>query len=472
TALSQDFIAVDDNNKGVTQDGTVLYPYASLQSAINAASSGDSIRVAGGIYLESLEIRNKQLHLYGGYTGAESAAYQSGSGGDFTSRNLENSFSRLQGDGSAPVILLVLDQTRGSSIDGFVITDGNRGIVLDSDETWPYLSDITITNNLIEYNQSDGFGGGLFLSGQRITLKNNLIRNNSAGFGAGLAGSVINLQMTNNHIIDNQIQNDHGGGMFMTATGRIDSNLFQGNDVGTLAGYGWGGGAIIIGRVEDDNGSLVNEPVLLSNNTFTGNHAESQGGGIFIDEGAMAVLQNNLVVRNTSGEGGAGIYVDGAGTSDHSDLRSEATIINCTVADNASSGYDGNGLMVQYSDVTVTNSLFWGNGDDFSVVDDEHGVLGTLSVNYSLSDEIFSGMGNVTVDPLFVSSSGGDYHLRSTTGRWNVVTETWTQDSVQSPAIDAGDPASDYSLEPLENGGRINMGAYGNTVEASQSPRN
>jgi hypothetical protein len=35
-----------------------------------------------------------------------------------------------------------------------------------------------------------------------------------------------------------------------------------------------------------------------------------------------------------------------------------------------------------------------------------------------------------------------------------------------SPTIDAGDPASDYSLEPEPNGGRVNLGHLGGTVQA------
>jgi len=39
--------------------------------------------------------------------------------------------------------------------------------------------------------------------------------------------------------------------------------------------------------------------------------------------------------------------------------------------------------------------------------------------------------------------------------------------SPYSPCIDAGDPMSDYNFEPEPDGGRINMGAYGNTPEAT-----
>ena len=60
-----------------------------------------------------------------------------------------------------------------------------------------------------------------------------------------------------------------------------------------------------------------------------------------------------------------------------------------------------------------------------------------------------------------------DFHVRSENGR--LLNGTWVHDSVSSPCIDAGDPTSDYSKEPAPNGGRVNIGAYGNTAEASRS---
>ena len=54
-------------------------------------------------------------------------------------------------------------------------------------------------------------------------------------------------------------------------------------------------------------------------------------------------------------------------------------------------------------------------------------------------------------------------------GRWDPNTESWVQDDVTSVAVDGGDPNSGYSHEPIPNGGRINMGAYGNTSQASRT---
>jgi len=74
---------------------------------------------------------------------------------------------------------------------------------------------------------------------------------------------------------------------------------------------------------------------------------------------------------------------------------------------------------------------------------------------------------SLMVDPLFASSTDG--HLKSTAGRYNPATETFVTDGVDSPAIDAGDPASAFANEPAPNGGRVNLGAYGNTAQASKT---
>ena len=58
--------------------------------------------------------------------------------------------------------------------------------------------------------------------------------------------------------------------------------------------------------------------------------------------------------------------------------------------------------------------------------------------------------GIIEDDPLFVDQ---EFHLEP-----------------DSPAIDTGDPESDYCFEPQANGGRVNMGAYGNTPDATAHP--
>jgi hypothetical protein len=74
---------------------------------------------------------------------------------------------------------------------------------------------------------------------------------------------------------------------------------------------------------------------------------------------------------------------------------------------------------------------------------------------------------DIYLNPLFVNQKNHDYHLQSVTGHWN---GKWVKDKVSSPCIDTGCVSSDYSKEPENNGNRINIGRYGNTIYASLSP--
>jgi len=61
------------------------------------------------------------------------------------------------------------------------------------------------------------------------------------------------------------------------------------------------------------------------------------------------------------------------------------------------------------------------------------------------------------------------YHLNFQAGRWDPASDTWFQDDVTSPSIDASDPNSPIGQEPFPNGNITNVGAYGCTAEASKS---
>lgn len=139
------------------------------------------------------------------------------------------------------------------------------------------------------------------------------------------------------------------------------------------------------------------------------------------------------------------------------------------------------------------------------------------------------GIGNLNTDPLFTRYFFFDYHLKSGVGRWSPIAESngdydnddlinfkdfailayywrqpdppqyvdldddgsidtndleifcsrwlgpgdntagWLKDDVNSPCLDAGEPNFPYALEPNPNGAWVNMGAYGNTDQASMT---
>jgi len=107
----------------------------------------------------------------------------------------------------------------------------------------------------------------------------------------------------------------------------------------------------------------------------------------------------------------------------------------------------------------ISNIILWDNTD---------GDLFGCQARYSCVER--GGEGSITDDPLFIDPDNGDYHIRSERGRYWPRFDIWVLDNVTSPCVDGGDPDADISNEPMPNGGRINIGAYGGTAEASLSP--
>lgn len=103
-------------------------------------------------------------------------------------------------------------------------------------------------------------------------------------------------------------------------------------------------------------------------------------------------------------------------------------------------------------------------------------------VSYSCIQRAVAGQGNISSNPLFVNPHGSDpntmdFHLQSECGRYlsdgrsiqRPLPENWISDNQTSPCVDAGRPEINSFCETMCNGGRINMGAYGDTLFASKS---
>jgi hypothetical protein len=470
-------IFVDHNNTTGLSDGSAAKPFTTIQAAINSAAGNAIIEVAKGTYNESVVVPDRNMQLLGGFAGAAPATYAGGNAGDFSASDPTANLTRIVGSADSPVVYLNNIAARTVVVDGFDISGGHTGIYVQAD--YLLFSDVTISNNIIENNgpaelQQDGGdfsdrGGGIYSSDATITITHNTIRNNNANRGGGMfIDSKSGFTITDNLIEDNSGYDDHGGGVGLsplpkTAPGEavFSRNIVRGNAASKAFTYGWAGGVLIGGG----NDAADLKPITMSNDIITGNSAPSRGGGLFVDNGATVILKHELIYANHTDLTTGGIYVDG----DAGGAGSFLTILNSTIANNTSPDQDGNGVYVEeFSHVTVSNSIFWGNGDDFWTDDSS-----TITAKYIDSQEAWPGTGNIRANPLFANAAGGDFHLQSTVGRWDESAQggagAWVQDANQSPAIDAGDPAAAFANEPAPNGNRLNLGIEGNTGLAGQS---
>jgi uncharacterized membrane protein len=244
----------------------------------------------------------------------------------------------------------------------------------------------------------------------------------SAG-GPGIQVERSSGDMNNIEIYDNVITNTYGPGIWLIGTAGaydkslssvyIHHNTFY--DSGTNPSIEWVGGVL---------GSGFHN-VLIENNVFDGVH-------------------NSAVVNMYSTDSNAGP----SGTGFTTTVRNNV-IINTQqrTKNSAGTGYGVINRLTSSHVIVMENNCLYNN------------TAGNYKNVKSTTD--------IYADPLFAGQSSHDYHLKSVAGRW--AGTKWVKDSVSSPCIDKGNPSSDYSKEPEDNGKRVNIGRYGNTIYASLS---
>jgi len=308
---------------------------------------------------------------------------------------------------------------------------------------------VTLTNCIFANNSSNGinhtFGG-------RLSLTGCVFRDNMGSVGVGIDSHADELTLKDCLFVHNIARGwgpaiNHVGDNFILNNCEFRANISEGN--GTLTVHG--------GNFAADNC------------IFSGNIAEGDGGAIDISA-RLAVISNCLFAGNMAGESGGAIDAY---------FNEYTTIRNCTFSGNTAG--DGGGSLYVDNMTKVTNCIFW---DESSSVIEFRNIEPLIS--YSNIQGGWFGEGNIDVEPCFVKPgywdpngtsedtaddfwTDGDYHLNSQAGHWNQESQTWVQDNVTSPCIDAGDPNSPIGTEPFPNGGRVNMGAYGGGEKAGKS---
>lgn len=151
-------------------------------------------------------------------------------------------------------------------------------------------------------------------------------------------------------------------------------------------------------------------PQLFHHNTIVSGNGYTSAMNI-TDCASNFRIFNNTVFR------GSGIWIQGGNLPD---------IRNNIIA------YANNGIELWVDSATIAFNNVWACVNRYSGIADQTGING-----------------NISVDPGFRDPENGDFHLLCWSG-----------------CIDTGDSLSDYSREPSPNGGRINMGNFGNTPAA------
>jgi hypothetical protein len=446
-------------------DGSSDRPFVTIAEAVDAASEGGIVCVAEGTYPESLSAGTKGFTLAGGFM----------SNGGFATRDSAAYVTRVEGTGNDSFVRIEDPGPSGqqlTAIDGFEITGYSQAISRDF-----YLSQrMDVTNNYIHDNacaQPGMIGAAFSLTNITGTIAGNVIARNTCGRGGG--GALVDSTDENSvALVQNRVEENvgdepgisHGGGFYLFGHElELTGNLFVGNDA-----TGYGGGMM----VASSSGAGQLTTARLSWNVYRDNRAGIYGGGFFCDDAATCISDHEIYTQNCGGN----IYLDAGGVAptiasfDHL-TNHDALAVGC--------GEPGPGVLIDKDNTladtySFTNAIFWGNaeGRDFGVSCIQGCADAVVTVSYSLVQtdyetagiEITFGDGIVTpVDPMFVDPAALDFHLRSTHGHW--AGDDYVNDEADSPALAAGDPGGSTAEQPDGAGERSEMGAYGNSVEAS-----
>lgn len=473
----------------VSSAGADVYPYRtiadaahSIDDAIDASDTGDSIYVATDTYSGTNFVLDRGASVFGAWNSA------------FTERNLETGKTVIDLSGS----ILVSSPDSMATVDGFILENGEGSYQAVPFHAYfgggvrIYNSRAAVANCEIRSNAANademdlGIGGGIFAMNSVVRLEGNDIWDNTAYKGGGIylyqcSGSVDGNRIAENVLSEYASSTAYGSGVYLDecAVLKLNGNIIDGN-LGAEEGAGvyidacdsvevsggvisrnvsnWAGGGVV----------LIASGARFEEVAFERNGTTLFGGALKLGGSSAATVRDCRFAWN-SGGGGAGIYAEnvscfvdhclfvgngsGAGNATYLSGLTDGSFIGNTIDRSDASGTAASvqtyncGIPVFNNCITNTNGYGISCGGTTLPELRYNNVWNNSAGGYS---GVTPGEGSISADPLYADTSAVDYRLL-----------------VHSPAIDAGDTSVVYA-DP--DGSRGDIGCFGSHSYTMMQP--
>lgn len=380
----------------VATNGTHVSPFNSwataatnIQSAVDVASSGDTVEVGNGLYIVTQRVTiAKGITVRGSY-----------------------GYSNVEVNGNSSAGCFAVGHAN-AVLEGFTVKAGssNRG------------GGISITNGLIHNcvitgNFATLFGGGVDIY-DGGTVSNCAVSGNSAPItGGGSGGGVCcsgNGKLVNSTVSGNEAA--AGGGVYTFAGSVVSECVIISNRAwDSLGGSGSGGGI-------QCNGTNI----TIQNCRIMHNTAQQLGGGVYLTGHTVQKIIGCLIYDNRTANYGGGIYVNLA--------PSAYAIESCTIAENRATNLwwgmgggicGGSGQAISLKNCIVFSNIATVAGSNYYGVDS-----GPISGQHTCTTPSLPGISNITAEPMFYRS--GSFELAA----GSPCIDTGTNQSWMTTALD------------------------------------
>ncbi len=463
---------VDANATGANDGASWSSAFVDLQSALDAAASGDEIRIAGSTYVPtklvlpgvdisaSFSLENS-IRMLGGYAGS--------AGPDPDVRDPVLHETVMTGDISPTLRASnVVTQTAvcSTTLDGLTIT---RGFALPFGGVGGGLritaGKVYLRNCRIVENKSNIAGGGLYAQHAQVTLDKCVVDHNHSAFVAPAVAcdtaaelTIRNSTVSNNHgsyslgaveIYGSSVTSadctfeSNGRGLYAEASDVILDRCTFVKNTGSIRGgalgasqsvvtardcsfrenvaalapspsgseSGRGGAACLEASVSRFVNCRFDQNLAISGNSSGG----PKGGAVFVD-GGEARLDSCLLSGNTARSYKSPPFASWGGAAYITPATTTAEFSNCTITFNVAEREDVDVINQGhvggiYGPCTVSNCIVWGNTDDLGAGQDAQFGGGAVALNWSCVTGLtgsLGGDGNTGADPSFVDPLGAD----------------------------------------------------------------
>ena len=446
-----------------------------LQDALEIAGPGYQIWVAEGTYYPDDELSDNpkdqgrdshfelqnDVAIFGGFDPTNGIT-------EFEDRNFELYETILSGD----IYQTQLDPTdncyhvidnlnvtglnKTAILDGFTVCYGytDKGTFYAHDKcgggmfnsySSPLIRNCVFLDNYVQHG-----GGGIYNYNSSPEIRNSSFIDNYGWINSGAICNHTSLTYESSPLIidckfNNNISRQQNGGAIMN-TGNSFAKIVRCSFNSNFATGGFGGAISTICSNEIINCSFIN------NSAINGGGISSHGYS------ADPLIINCIFSSNSALSFGGGICNWSLGMS--MDAINMSNIINCSFSNNTA--IVGNGIYNKFSNPVIKNCILWGSNEQIENDPNSYPLVSYCDVQGGYIGE----EGNINVDPRFYDAPNHDLHLMSENGRWDPIAGDWAFDFGEcSPCINTGDP--DMICNEPDDSDVVNMGAYGNTDQAS-----